>query len=125
MNQDPISIIGSNQNPRDDSLLYSLYELEESLQIFEKDFKLWSDFDSWKNIAFQRWIFNRAIEVYKGKKLDLRCTCCEYSYVLYRNLNQCIGQKCYGIKIAYMIVKIVDEIVLAKARRDIDGTYSA
>ena len=60
-----------------------------------------------------------------GKKLDLRCTCCEYSYVLYRNLNQCIGQKCYGIKIAYMIVKIVDEIVLAKARRDIDGTYSA
>ena len=35
------------------------------------------------------------------------------------------NQKCYGIKCAYMIENIVDEIVLAKERRACDGTYSA
>ena len=29
------------------------------------------------------------------------------------------------VKSAYMIEKVVDEIVLAKARRESDGTYSA
>ena len=34
-------------------------------------------------------------------------------------------EKCFGKKSAYMIEKVVDEIVLAKARRESDGTYSA
>ena len=36
-----------------------------------------------------------------------------------------LKQECYGIKTGYMIEKIVDEIILAKARRETDGTYSA
>jgi len=34
-------------------------------------------------------------------------------------------EKCFGKKSAYMIEKVEDEIVLAKARRESDGTYSA
>ena len=34
-------------------------------------------------------------------------------------------EKCFGKKSAYMIEKVVDEIVLAKSRRESDGTYSA
>jgi len=34
-------------------------------------------------------------------------------------------EKCFGKKSAYMIEKVVDEIVLAKAIRESDGTYSA
>ena len=34
-------------------------------------------------------------------------------------------EKCFGKKSAYMSEKVVDEIVLAKARRESDGTYCA
>ena len=40
-------------------------------------------------------------------------------------LKNISNQKCYGIKSAYMIENIVDEIVLAEKRRESDGTYSA
>jgi len=45
------------------------------------------------------------------------------------NLSQSIlnikNEKCFGKKSAYIIEKVVDEIVLARARRENDGTYSA
>ncbi len=125
MNKDSIKLIGIKQNPRDDALLRPLKGLEGLIDTFKNEFEVWSDFDKWENIIFQRWIFDRALEVFIGKKIDIKCDCCEYNYVLQRDLENSLKQKCYGIKTAYMIEKIVDEIVLAKARRETDGTYSA
>ena len=125
MIQDSIKLIGKKQNPRKDSLLASLNEVDGLISTFENDFEVWSDFDKWENIIFQRWVFERAMEVYKGRKIDLKCECCEYSYVAQNDFKNSFTQECYGIKTAYMIEKIVDEILLAKARRDTDGTYSA
>ena len=125
MIQDSIKLIGKKQNPRKDSLLASLNEVDGLISTFENDFDVWSDFDKWENIIFQRWVFERALEVYKGKKIDLKCECCEYSYVTQSDFKNSLKKECYGIKTAYMIETIVDEIILAKARRDTDGTYSA
>ncbi len=125
MIEDSIKLIGKKQNPRKDSFLASLNEVDGLISTFKNDFEVWSDFDKWENIIFQRWVFERALEVYKGKKLDLKCECCEYSYVTQSEFKNSLKQECYGIKTAYMIEKIVDEIILAKARRETDGTYSA
>ena len=125
MIQDSIKLIGKKQNPRKDSLLASLNEVDGLISTFENDFEVWSDFDKWENIIFQRWVFERALEVYKGKKIDLQCECCEYSYINQSEFKDSLKQECFGIKTAYMIEKIVDEIILAKARRETDGTYSA
>ena len=120
-----LKLIGRKQQPREDALLASLNEVDGLISTFENTFDEWSDFDKWENIVFQRWVFQRALEVYKGKKIDLKCVCCEYIYVLQSDIKNSLAQKCYGIKTAYMIEKIVDEIVLAKARRENDGTYSS
>ena len=125
MIQDSIKIIGKKQNPRKDSILASLIEVNGLISTFEKNFEVWSDFDKWENIIFQRWVFAIALEVYKGKKIDLKCECCEYNYVSQSDFKHNIDQECYGIKTGYMIEKIVDEIILAEARRKTDGTYSA
>ena len=125
MNQELIKIIGTKQNSRSDAILYSLNDVEGFVKTLDHDFNVWSDFDRWENNSFQRWIFERAIEIYKGNKIDLRCTCCKYSYILQIDIKNSLEQKCYGIKTAYMIEKIIDEIILAKARRETDGTYSA
>tara|TARA_B100000900_G_scaffold408998_1_gene424156 strand:- start:331 stop:708 length:378 start_codon:yes stop_codon:yes gene_type:complete len=125
MNQDLINIIGIKQNSRSDAILFSLNEVEGFVNTLDNDFNVWSDFDRWKNNSFQRWIFERAIEVYKGNKIDLRCTCCEYSYIMQSDIKNSLDRKCYGIKTVYMIEKILDEIIIAKARRENDGTYSA
>ena len=122
---DSIKLIGNKQHPRKDSHLASLKEVDGLISTFQNDFNVWSNFDKWENIIFQRWVFERALEVYKGKKIDLKCECCEYSYVSQSDFKNCLEQECYGIKTAYMIEKIVDEIILAKSRRDSDGTYSA
>ena len=125
MIQDSIKLIGRKQNPRKDAHLASLKEVDGLISTFDNNFDEWSDFDKWKNIVFQRWVFEKALEIYKGKKLDLRCECCEYSYVSQSDFKNSLKQKCYGIKTGYMIEKVVDEIVFAKARRETDGTYSA
>jgi len=86
----------------------------------------WSNFDGWESISVQQWIFSRALEVYKGMKIDIKCDCCEYNNDLIPNDFESIKkEKCYGIKSAFMIKKVVDEIVLANAKRESDGTYFA
>ena len=70
-----------------------------------------SNFDSWESISVQGWIFSKALEVYKGMKIDIKCDCCENNEFIPNDLES--------------IEKVVDEIVLAKARRANDGTYSA
>ena len=73
----------------------------------------------------QQWIFSKALDVYKGNKIAIKCDCCEYIVCLKSDFNKIIKEKCYGKKCAYMIEKVVDDIVLAKAIRESDGTYSA
>ena len=70
---DSIKLIGNKQHPRKDSHLASLKEVDGLISTFQNDFNVWSNFDKWENIIFQRWVFERALEVYKGKKIDLKC----------------------------------------------------
>ena len=125
MNNNLINIIGRNQASRKEALQLCVSDVEGLIEIFDQDYLDWSDFDSWENIGVQQWIFARAMEVFGGKKVDIKCECCEYIYPSLDYLEKRIDQKCYGLKSAYMIKKIFDEIVLAKSRRGSDGTYSA
>ena len=86
MNDDVINIIGINQRARDEVLLYEVSDIEGLIETLDKDFSEWSDFDSWENIRVQQWIFERAIDIYKGKKIDIKCNCCEYNYISQRDL---------------------------------------
>ena len=125
MNQDFINTIGIKQSSREEVPLYEVSNVEWLIDTLDSDILEWSDFDSWENIRVQQWIFERAIDIYQGKKIDIKCDCCEYIYLSKRDLEKSSNKKCYGIRSAYMIEKVVHEIVLAKARREIDGTYSA
>ena len=125
MKQDSIKVIGIKEESREEALLKDLVEAEGLKDILDKDFEEWSNFDSWKNIGVQQWIFARALEVYRGKKIDIKCVCCKYINYLVNDFRNIKNQKCYGIKSAYMIEKVLGEIVLAAATRESDGTYSA
>ena len=125
MNKTAINTIGKKQTSRDDSLLFIVNAIEDLMEILDKDFSKWSDFDSWENMVAQQWIFSRALDVYSGKKIDIKCECCEVIDLNQIDKKKISNQKCYGIKSAYMIENIVDEIVLAKERRESDGIYSA
>ena len=63
--------------------------------------------------------------VCRGKKIDIKCDCCEHNDLIPNDFESIKKEKCFGKKSAYIIEKVVDEIVLAKARRESDGTYSA
>ena len=125
MKQDSIKAIGMKEESREEALLTYLLDVEGLTDILDKDFDVWSNFDGWENIAVQQWIFARALEVYRGKKIDIKCGCCEYINCLETDFKKINNQNCYGIKSAYMIKKVLDEILLAAAKRESDGTYSA
>ena len=125
MKQNSVKVIGIKDESRKDAHLSNV-EKEDGLKvILSSDFDDWSNFDSWESISVQQWIFSRALDVYKGKKIDIRCDCCDYVDSLPSNFENIKKEKCYGKKSAHMIEKVLDEIVLAKARRESDGTYSA
>ena len=124
MNQGTIKTIGKNQSSREEAFLFMVNEVEGLMETLDKDFSEWSDFDCWGNISAQQWIFSRALDVYRGKKIDIKCECCEVIDLNPIEKKNISYQKCIGIKSTYMIENIVDEIVLAKERRESDGTYS-
>ncbi len=123
MTIETIQIIGRKQNKRKNSFLSELNEVKELISILNSDYSVWSDFDSWENMKAQQWVFSLAMKIYNGKNIDLRCNCCDYSYVLSKDFKNRLDDKCIAIKAAYVIEKIVDEIIMAKAKRDSDGTY--
>ena len=126
MNQNSVKTIGINDEPRKDSHLVNVNQADGLKGILNRDFDEWSNFDSWESISVQQWIFSRALEVFRGNKIDIKCDCCENNNNLITNDSKSIKkEKCFGKKSAYMIKKVLDEIVLAKARRESDGTYSA
>ena len=123
MTIETIHIIGRKQNKRINSYLSELIEVGELISILNSDYSLWSNFDAWENMVAQQWVFSIAMKIYNGKNIDLRCNCCDYSYVLSKDFKNRLDDKCIAIKAAYIIEKIVDEIIIAKAKRDTDGTY--
>ena len=125
MNQNSVKTIGINDEPRKDSHLVYVNQADGLKGILNRDFDEWSNFDSWESISVQQWIFSRALDVYRGKKIDIKCDCCDYIDSLSSDFEDINKEKCYGKKCAYMIKKVVDEIILAKVRRENDGTYYA
>ena len=125
MKQNSVKVIGIKDESRQDAHL-SYIEKEDGLKVvLSSDFDDWSNFDSWESISAQQWIFSRALEVFRGKKIDIKCDCCEHNDLIPNDFESIKKEKCYGKKSAYMIKKVFDEIVSAKERRDSDGTYSA
>ena len=125
MNQNSVKTIGINDMPRKDAYLFNVNQVDGLQFILKGNFDEWSNFDSWESISVQQWIFSRALEVFRGIKTDIKCDCCEHNDLIPNDLESIKKEKCFGKKSAYMIEKVVDEIVLAKARRESDGTYSA
>ena len=125
MNQNSVKIIGIKDKSRKDSHLLYVNQVDGLKGILDMDFDEWTNFDSWESISVQQWIFSRALEVYRGMKIDIKCDCCEHNNLISNDFESIKKEKCYGKKSAFMIKKVVDEIVLAKARRESDGTYSA
>ena len=125
MNQNSVKVIGINDESRNNASVAYINQVEGLKDILKMDFDEWSNFDSWESISIQQWIFSRALEIYKGKKIDIKCDCCEHINNFPSDFNNIKKEKCFGKKSAYMIEKVVNEIVLAKLRRESDGTYSA
>ena len=125
MNQNSVKTIGINDESRKDAHLSFVHNADGLKGILSSDFDDWSNFDSWESISVQQWIFSRALEVLRGMKIDIKCDCCEHNDLILNDFESIKKEKCFGKKSAYMIEKVVDEFVLAKARRESDGTYSA
>jgi len=125
MNENSVKTIGIKDQSRKNSHLVYVNQVDGLKGILNRNFNKWSNFDSWESISVQQWIFSRALEVYKGMKIDIKCDCCEHNDLIPNNFESIKKEKCYGKKSAFMIKKVVDEIVLAKSRRESDGTYSA
>ena len=125
MNQNSVKTIGINEESRKDAYIVYINQVDGLKDILNSDFKKWSNFDGWESISVQQWIFSRALEVYKGMKIDIKCDCCEQNNLILNDFESIKKEKCYGKKSAFMIEKVADEIVLAKERRENDGTYSA
>ena len=124
MNQNLVKVIGIKDESRKDAYLLHVNQVEGLKDTLNRDFVEWSNFDSWDSISIQQWIFSKALDLYKGKKIVIKCDCCEYVGSLQSDFEKIKGKKCYGKKSAYMIEKVADEIVLAEERRKSDGTYS-
>ena len=125
MDQNSVKTVGIKDESRKDAYLEYINQVDGLKGILNRDFDEWSNFDSWESISVQKWIFSRALDVFRGKKIDIKCDCCEYIDFIPNDFEIIKKEKCYGKKSAYIIEKIVDEIELAKARRESDGTYSA
>ena len=125
MNQNSVKTIGIKDQSRNDSHQVYVNQVDGLKGILSMNFHEWSNFDSWDIISVQEWIVSRGLEVFRGKKIDIKCDCCEHNDLIPNDFKSIKKEKCFGKKSAYMIEKVVDEIVLAKARRESDGTYSA
>ena len=125
MNHNSVKVIGIKDEVRKNAELLHINQVEGLKEILNRDFVQWSNFDGWETISVQQWIFSKALDVYKGNKITIKCDCCEYVDSLKSDFEKIKKEKCFGRKSAYMIEKVVDEIVLAKAIRESDGTYSA
>ena len=108
MNQNSVKTIGINDEPRKDSYLVYVNQVDGLKEILNKDFKKWSNFDSWESISVQQWIFSRALEVCRGNKIDIKCDCCVHNDLIPNDYESIKKEKCFGKKSAYMIETVAD-----------------
>ena len=123
MQKADIKIIAIKDKSRGDAALFYINHVEGLVKILDADFEVWSNFDCWENISVQQWFFLRAMDLFLGKRIDIKCNCCKNMDESQYNFSLIRSQKCYGIKSAYMINKVLEEILISNARRQIDGTY--
>ena len=57
MNQNSVKTIGIKDEPRKDSCLIYVNQIDGLKDLLYKDFNEWSNFDSWESISVQQWIF--------------------------------------------------------------------
>ena len=120
MNQNSVKTIGIKDKLRKDAYLADVNNEDGLKGILNWDFDDWSNFDNWESISVQQWIFSKAIDVYSGKKIDIKCDCCKYVDFIPGEFENIKKEKCYR-KSAFMIEKVVNEIVLAKERKEMMG----
>ena len=125
MNENSVKAIGIKDESRNNASIAYINHVQGLKDILNMDFDEWSNFDRWESISIQQWIFFRAIEVYRGKKIDIKCDYCENIDFLPSDFENIREEKCFKKKSAYMIERVVNEIILAKLRRESDGTYFA
>ena len=120
MHIDRINIIGFRQSKRVDAKLVDINEVIYLKKFLDKD-NLCDDFYNIANISFQQWIYAKAVDIYNGKKIDFRCTCCAYSKA---NISEIIPSykniKCYGVKIVSLVYKLLDDIEKSQDYKGID-----
>ena len=124
MNQNLIEVIGLKQIPRDSALQINLNNNKVLENLLNKKFEFWSNFDGWGNIRMQRLIFEKALAVNKGKKLDICCNCCDFAHSLDNKFTNIFDESCHGLKVKFIINKLLDEIARAEEKRNNDGTYA-
>ena len=124
MNRNSVNTIGIKDESRKDSYLVYVNQADGLKDILIRDFDEWSNFDIWESISVQQWIFSRALEVFRGMKIDIKCDCCEHIELIPNDFENIKKEKCFGKKSAYMIEKVVDEIVFDKEIRESDETNS-
>ena len=117
MNQNSVKTIGIEDKLRKDAYLADVNKVDGLKGILNWDFNDWSNFDNWESISVQQWIFSKAIDVYNGKKIDIKYDCCKYIDFIPGEFENIKKEKCYW-KSAFMIEKVVNEIVLAKVRKE-------
>ena len=102
---------------------YYVWDKNELKTILDKEFLEWSNFDNWDNMSVQKLIFCTALDLHRGKKIDIKCDCCEYNAFSCEDFGNIEYQKCCGKKSEYILQKIVNEIVKAENMRESDGKY--
>mgnify|MGYP001384892733 CR=1 FL=1 len=100
MNQDTTKSLGIKDKSRNDSEIFYLNQVEGLKDILDGDFDAWSNFDSWESIGIQQWIFARALDVCRGKKIDIKCDCCQYNRSIQSDFENISREKCYGKKVS-------------------------
>ena len=98
MNQNSVNTIGIKDQSRKDAYLLHLNKADGLKGILNRDFDEWSNFDFWESISAQQWIFARALEVFKGRKIDIKCDCCEQIQFISNNFENIKKEKCFGKK---------------------------
>ena len=66
MNQNSVKTIGISDEPRKDSHLVYVNQVDGLKCILNMNYEDWSNFDGWESISVQQWIFSRALEVFRG-----------------------------------------------------------
>ena len=75
MNQNSVRTIGNKNKSRKDAYLVYVNQADGLKNILNRDFDEWSKFDSWESISLQQWIFPIALDLKRGKKIDIKCDC--------------------------------------------------